>query len=211
MSDENKKNAAVAMEEDHTPPPSDPSQVLSPKRRSALVTYLAILFAIAFLFVALTMALESKRLKSANEALEDKNQQTSASLTGSINALQDENHKLIDNNQELAAQVAALELRLQNAESSAAQKTEEFNAQLEKLQQEKQALETEKAELKKKNETLTKQAHDAIAVSELLQKAIALNDEGDNEGLAQVLAQIAPMKELLSATELELYESLVVD
>ena len=176
-----------------------------------VVTYLAILFAIAFLFVALTMALESKRLKSANEALEDKNQQTSASLTGSINALQDENHKLIDNNQELAAQVAALELRLQNAESSAAQKTEEFNAQLEKLQQEKQALETEKAELKKKNETLTKQAHDAIAVSELLQKAIALNDEGDNEGLAQVLAQIAPMKELLSAPELELYESLVVD
>ena len=65
--------------------------------------------------------------------------------------------------------------------------------------------------LKKQNETLAKQAQDAIAVSELLQKAIALNDEGDNEGLAQVLAQIAPMKELLSATELELYESLVVD
>lgn len=211
MSDENKKNTAVAMEEDHTPPSSDPSQVLSPKRRSALVTYLAILFAIAFLFVALTMALESKRLKSVNEALEDKNQQTSASLTGSIKVLQDENHKLIDNNQELAAQVAALELRLQNAESSAAQKTEEFNAQLEKLQQEKQALETEKAELKKQKETLTKQAQDAIAVSELLQKAIALNDEGDNEGLARVLAQIAPLKELLSATELELYESLVVD
>lgn len=211
MSDENKKNTAVSMEEDHTPPPSDPSQVLSPKRRSALVTYLAILFAIAFLFVALTMALESKRLKSVNEALEDKNQQTSASLTGSIKVLQDENHKLIDNNQELAAQVAALELRLQNAESSAAQKTEEFNAQLETLQQEKQALETEKAELKKQKETLTKQAQDAIAVSELLQKAIALNDEGDNEGLARVLAQIAPLKELLSATELELYESLVVD
>lgn len=210
MSDK-KKQASVPMEEDHTPAPKDPSQVLSPKRRSALVTYLAILFAVAFLFVAATMALETKRLKSVNEALEDKNQQTSASLTGSINALQEENRTLIDNNQELAAEVASLDLKLEAANVEAEKKAQEYSAQLEKAEQEKQVLEAEKATLNAEKEALNKKVQDAITVSELLQKAIALNDEGDEEGLAQVMEQIAPLKELLSATELELYEALIVD
>ena len=42
-------------------------QQLSPRRRTALVTYLSILFAAAFLFVAIMMVVETKRLKTMNQ------------------------------------------------------------------------------------------------------------------------------------------------
>ena len=70
MRNKNDVMAQYSGQVDHTPPPQDPSQVLSPRRRTALVTYLAFLFALAFLFVALTMAMETKRVKQINEALE---------------------------------------------------------------------------------------------------------------------------------------------
>lgn len=193
--------------EDHTPTPQDPSQVLSPRRRTALVSYLAILFAIAFLFVALTMAMETKHVKMINEALEDSNQKTSASLTGSINALQEENRLLTENKTQLETQISELQAALE----AAAEKEQDGSKQLEALNGEKQKLEAEKEELLTQIEALTKQAQDAVTVSELLQKAIVLNESGDIAGLSEILNQIGPMKELLSPTERDIYDSLVID
>ena len=193
--------------EDHTPTLQDPSQVLSPRRRTALVSYLAILFAIAFLFVALTMAMETKRVKMINEALEDSNQKTSASLTGSINALQEENRLLTENKTQLETQISELQAALE----AAAEKEQDGSKQLEALTGEKQKLEAEKEELLTQIEALTKQAQDAVTVSELLQKAIVLNESGNIAGLSEILNQIGPMKELLSPTERDIYDSLVID
>jgi chromosome segregation ATPase len=206
--------AQVSQQEDHTPPPEDPSQVLSPRRRSALVTYLAILFAVAFLFVAITMAMEAKRLKISNEALEDDSKKTSASLNNSINALQEENQRLQLVNQDQQSEIEELKIRfaeMESAASEASAQQETLEAEIASLGEAMASLEEEKAGLETRVEELTKQAQDAVTASELLQKAIALNEEGKMTELSKILLQIAPLRDSLSPTEQEIYESLQID
>lgn len=207
MRNKNDVMAQYSGQVDHTPPPQDPSQVLSPRRRTALVTYLAFLFALAFLFVALTMAMETKRVKQINEALEDSSQKTSASLTGSINALQQENRLLTESKGQLEEQLAQLEASLSDARETETAQTRELEEMKEKLK----LAEAEKSELLAKIEASNQQTQDAVTVSELLQKAIVLNESGNMTELSELLNQIAPMKDLLSPTEREIFESLMID
>lgn len=207
MRNKNDVMAQYSGQVDHTPPPQDPSQVLSPRRRTALVTYLAFLFALAFLFVALTMAMETKRVKQINEALEDSSQKTSASLTGSINALQQENRLLTESKGQLEEQLAQLEASLSDARETETAQTRE----LEELKEKLKLAEAEKSELLAKIEASNQQTQDAVTVSELLQKAIVLNESGNMTELSELLNQIAPMKDLLSPTEREIFESLMID
>ena len=186
-----------AREEDHTPPPANQTQVLSPRRRSALVTYLAILFAIAFLFVAVVM----------DEELQNTNQKTSASLTNNINALQEENQTLSKDNEDLQARVAELEAEAEKDQTEQNQ----LQSRIVSLTDERQALSREKRKLEAQVRTLTKQAEDAVTVSELLQKAVAADEAGDMDGLQTLLEQIEPMEDLLSPSEKEIYESMVID
>ena len=208
---EKERSSALPENVDHTPPPEDPSQVLSPRRRSALVTYLAILFAVAFLFVAVTMAMESKRLKSINQALEDSSQKTSASLTGSINALQEENRKLSLSNGEMTEQLAALQAELEASKEKELQSA----ALVEQLSEDKAALELEKTQMEtqyaEQLAELQKKVEDAVNVSELLQSAVAANEAGNLDALVDLLNKIAPLRELLSPSEMDLYESLSID
>lgn len=204
MNEAKKMNVTEA---DHTPPPQDPSQVLSPRRRSALVTYLAILFAVAFLFVAIMMVAETKRLKTMNQELQDSSKQTSASLTSNINALQAENQKLSKENDELQASIETLEAEAEEQKT----KQEELQSRIDALSLESKTLNEKIHALEIREETLTKELTKAVQVSELLQKALAANEAGDVDGLQELLGEIEPMKELLSATEQELYESLIID
>ena len=50
-----------------------------------------------------------------------------------------------------------------------------------------------------------------IRVSELIYQAVEADDHGRMTELKELLEQIEPLKELLSETELELYENLVID
>ncbi len=181
-------------------------ETLSPRRRTALVTYLAILFAVAFLFVALMMVAETKRLKTMNEELQDNSQKTSASLTNNINALQEENRRLSDRNEELNGENELLRQQILQAEE---EKTA-LQEQLEALNGEKLRLEGEKTALEEETEALRKQAQNAVEVSELLHRAMAADEEGNYDGLRELLDQIEEMKEFLSPTEQEIYEELKI-
>ena len=192
---------------DHEPQSEDPSQVISPKRRVALVSYLAILFAVAFLLVAIVMVLETKRLKTMNQELKDSSQRTSASLTNNINALQAENQVLSETNKTQEKELDQLRAQLAESQREAAEK----DAQIQGLELDKESLEQEKAELETQAETLTQQVQDAIRVSELIYQAVEADDHGRMTELKELLEQIEPLKELLSETELELYENLVID
>ena len=184
------------------------TQVLSPRRRTALVAYLSILFAVAFLFVAITMALESKRMKSIYEALENSSQKTSASLTNSINALQAENELLSKSNEELTGQIEEKKIALTAAE----EEKQGYLDQIEQLNAEKAALEAEKAELETQYaaqiQELTQQAEDAVKVSELLQTALVYKEVKDTANLNQVLTKIEALKDYLSPSEKDIYERL---
>lgn len=201
MNEEEKNNAAELKMEAESKP-----EQLSPRRRTALVTYLAILFAVAFLFVALMMVFEAKRLKTMNQELQDSSQKTSASLTNNINALQAENQQLSKQNEDLNNRVGTLE-------SEAAQKEERIEelqtkqeadaAELARLEQALNALEEEKSEAEQR-------AQDAVRVSELLHKALAADEKGRLERLQELLDEIEPLEDLLSETEREIYEELKI-
>lgn len=185
---------------------SPQQETLSPRRRSALVTYLSIMFAVAFLFVAVMMVAETKRLKTMNEELQDSSQKTSASLTNNINALQEENRKLSEANDSLQEQLEEQEASARAAEEQLA----ELQERLELLEEKKQALEQEKTRLKEQLKEMSRQAEDAVEVSELLHQALAADEAGDLEQLQELLDRIEPLKQFLSATEQTLYEELKI-
>ena len=68
----------------------------------------------------------------------------------------------------------------------------------------------EVAALQTQIEALTKKAADAVLVSELLHQAMAADEDGDLEGLQELLDQIEELKELLSPTEADIYEELKI-
>ena len=179
---------------------------LSPRRRTALVTYLAILFAAAFLFVAVVMVLETKHLKSMNEELKSDSQKTSASLTNNINALQEENQKLTAANEELTQRITGLEEAALRAE----EEITGLQGQIETLNAEKQGWAEERAALEDQLTEKDQLTQDAVRVSELLHEALAADEEGDLERLQEILDQIEPLQDLLSPTERDIYEELKI-
>ena len=208
--DETVREQERGTEKPEQTPEKPESEQLSPRRRSALVTYLAILFAVAFLFVALMMVFEAKRLKTMNQELQDSSQKTSASLTSNINALQAENQKLSEKNEELTARIGELE------DAAAAAETEMtgLRAEIDRLNGEAEAQELAQAEeaaaFQTQIDELTQKAADAVLVSELLHQAMAADEEGDLERLQELLDQIEELKELLSPTEQDIYEELKI-
>ena len=213
MSEPNKDNQQTSV------PAAEPEQnaaaALSRKRRVALVTYLSILFAVAFLLVALSMVIENRQLQSSNAALKDDSQKTSANLNRTIQEMQNEYDALKQKSDAqatqidtLTAQQAEAETRYAALESEAAEASAAAESQIADLQS--QLAEARIAAESQATE-LTKRAEDAVTVSELLQKAVAANEEGDLEAVKTYLEQIEPLKDLLSPSELDWYESLAVD
>ena len=181
-------------------------QQLSPRRRTALVTYLAILFAVAFLFVAVMMVAETKRLKTMNQELQHDSQKNAATLTNNINALQEENQKLSKQNTELTKQIETLRMEASTQNSVLDQLREQLDAAVAEEEQLRGELET----LRKEAETEKQKTQDAVRVSELLHQAMAADEDGNLEDLKKLLSQIEPLEELLSDTEREIYEELKI-
>lgn len=204
---------------------------LSRKRRTALVGYMAILFAVAFLLVALSMVIENKRLQSSKQQLEDSSKQASASLNGKIAELQGSYEALQKTAAEQEQKLEALTVEadkvpgleqsvheLSAERDSLSQELETRTQERDGLQSELQAAESEKASLENEIDTLREEkealigrAADAAAVQELLYQAVEADKQGSWSELEDLLAQIEPNQDLLSPTALEIYESLKVD
>ncbi|MBR3077391.1 MAG: hypothetical protein IKH07_05665 [Oscillospiraceae bacterium] len=195
----------VPEQEEQKKPAAQPQQ-LSPRRRTALVTYLAILFAAAFLFVAIVMVLETKKLKTINEELQSSSQKTSASLTNNINALQQENQSLSAENEKLQSRIGEL------VESAALQDEAlaELQQQLNTAAKEQADMEQQIGELQQRLEEARQNTQDAVRVSELLHQLMAADEDGDMEKVRELLDEIEPLADLLSETERDIYEELKI-
>ena len=190
---------------------------LSRRRRTALVGYLAILFAVAFLLVALSMVIENKRLQSTKQQIEDRSKQTSATLNGKISELQASYDALQKESEELQGQLDTLKPE--------AERVPELEQSLEALTDERDELAVERDklenELKKTNDDLEQAeallqeqeslAERTAAVQELLYQAVEADENGRYEELEELLAQIEPDRDLLCPTALEIYKSLAID
>ena len=182
-------------------------EVLSSKRRVALVSYLAVLFAVAFLLVALSMIVENKKLQSSNRELENDKQQTSATLTGKIEGLQAENRQLQSqltqaeqDKQALNAELEAEKTKVSEAEELAAQ----AQAQAEEQKQANEALANQKEELSDRLE-------DSARAYDLLLTAMLQSEENALEELAATLEDLAPLEDLLSEQARELLDEIRID
>ena len=176
---------------------------LSRKRRTALVTYLAILFAVAFLLVALDMIIENHKLQSSNQALEDSNK---ISMASSASALE-KAEKPQDENRSLQEKITGLETREQELTLQA----EEAQALLEEMTKDKEAWQTEKDQLTKDNAALTQKQTDTVRANELLLQAMAASQGGLEEELVSAMRELEQLQDLLSETGKTTYQDLLKD
>ena len=181
MSEENKPVSA--------PAPSDPEKELAQKR-NAFLRYMAIIFAVAFLLVLLSLILQAHAAKTALSDLKESN--SSALTNAAVNAelLQDENRKLqeeLDSTKKLLAD-----------EQEKAKTQEESIAQLE---QELEALRTEHAEASESSEG-TQEAYDALLT------ALRCTTREGNITFSKAMSTVEKYKEYLSQEALAVYEAL---
>ena len=214
MAEETKKTEMPAPEEKE-------GEILSHKRRTALVAYLAVLFAVAFLLVAVSMVVENHRLQ-------DSNSQKTATLNGKIEDLQDEYNELQKRAREQETQIDALQENLKSAQITIDEQTTsitQLNADLEAARAESETLTENVTELTKNNKKLTRdmellqkertelerRTKKTDEVYELLFQAMEANAAGRMQELAELLEKIEPNRNLFSPSAAEIYESLVID
>ncbi|MCR5552955.1 MAG: hypothetical protein K6F19_07525 [Oscillospiraceae bacterium] len=206
------------------PKPEDKAReeaILAHKRKNAMIVYLAILFAVAFLLVAVSMIVENRRLQ-------DSNSQNTATLNGKIADLQDEYDQLHKKSVAQENQIEALQgdlnvsqIKIGEQAASIVQLTEDLDemknvnetlsANVGELTDSNKKLTGEIKELKELKKKLEEKTSDMNEIYELLFQAQAADESGDMTKLAELLAKIEPKKDLLSPSALDIYESLVID
>ena len=96
-------------------PEAEKPQMMTPKSRNALLRYMTILFAVAFLVVTVSLVISMRASQNTITALN----QTSASALQNAEQLQDSNRDLSDENAKLRDRVAELEDQLASAKADA--------------------------------------------------------------------------------------------
>ena len=181
MSEENKPASA--------PAPSDPEKELAQKR-NAFLRYMAIIFAVAFLLVLLSLILQAHAAKTALSDLKESN--SSALTNAAVNAelLQDENRRLQE-------EADALKQELADAQQASADQAERISA----LEQELETLRTQYTDASKTGEGV-REAYDALLT------ALRCTTHEGNVTFSKAMSTVEKYREYLSKEALSIYESL---
>ena len=193
------KKAAELIEEQPEPaapqdkaPEAKPRSGLSEKRKRALINYMAILFAVAFLLVALSLAIQYRD-----------SQNTISQLGANARTAMEKAENLQDENQRLSEE-------LSNAKASLDQKAQE----LEDVQNAMADLETANEALKGANTELNQEKLDAMntaAAYQHLARALAAQESGDDAALHSAMDQLKTLSKYLSAQDQALYQTLAAN
>ena len=160
--------------------PAPEKKTGGPKTQNALLRYITILFAVAFLVVLLSLVISNQQTQNTITALN----QTSASALENAEQLQEMNRELSDANAALQEQINQLELELEQANEDKAQAREDA-----------QAAETA--------------AEETAKAYELLLTAMDARQNGDPEAFDAAMMALEPMQELLSDAAVDCYNELV--
>lgn len=181
MSEENKPASA--------PAPSDPEKELAQKR-NAFLRYMAIIFAVAFLLVLLSLILQAHAAKTALSDLKESN--SSALTNAAVNAelLQDENRRLQE-------EADALKQELADAQQTSADQAERISA----LEQELETLRTQYADASETGDGV-REAYDALLT------ALRCTTHEGNVTFSKAMSTVEKYREYLSKEALSIYESL---
>jgi len=183
------------MQEDTT------KQPLDERKKNALLRYIAVLFAVAFLLVLFSLL---RQMRDSRQTISELNQSSASALT-KAEQLQDQNRTLLEENSNLEEQIADLQKQLQEQNEAAALAEEEAKAQQEALLQEMEAVRTD-----------TKLAHTEIehvkTAYEQLLLAMELVTPGAQEGnvaASKALENLQSLQQYLGETALRIYHNLL--
>lgn len=98
-----------------TPEVTEQKNTMTPKSRNALLRYMAILFAVAFIIVTISLVISMHTSQNTITALN----QASASALQNAEQLQSSNRDLSDENEQLRQQISELEAQLDEVQTTA--------------------------------------------------------------------------------------------
>lgn len=169
---------------------------LDDKKKTALLRYMSILFAVAFIMVLFSMLAQ---MRNSQSTISELNQSSSSALQ-KAEQLQEENRTLEEQNADLQQQLEQLQTETDNLQDQLNQETEEDN-KLEQLNKEyEQQLQNAEAE-----QTKITQAYESLLSAMELSSGSA---EG-NVALSKALDNLNELKSHLGQKGLEYYETLM--
>ncbi len=175
------------------------NQTKQTRTKNALLRYVAVLFAVAFLLVLLSYLVQ---MRNMNTTVSELNQTSSSALTNA-QMLQSMNQQLMEENEALRAEVDSLEQQLDLAEDTLTQQQTEAADTAEALQQELAALESAMSDAEA-------QHADTLSAYELLSKAASATNANDLVALRSYMAELEPSAKLLGSQATRLYNALAV-
>ena len=179
-----KKDVQQAEQQEKQPAP------LSEARKTALLRYMAVLFAVAFLLVLLSLILQAHSSKATISELT----QTSSSALSNVEQLQAQNRDLQDEKQTLTQEKSALEAQVEDLQKQ--------------LDETKQADEQEESAEKLKLElelARTKEAYEALIV------AAGCETHEGNVTFSKAMDTLADLEEYLGTEARAEYEKLLAE
>ena len=177
---------------------------LDEKKKTALLRYIAILFAVAFVFVLLSMFAQMRDSKSTISELN----QSSTSALQKAEQLQENNQELEKENAYLEGRIEeleALEERLEQAEKE----LKETKKQLEQTEADYEALEEETEQLLKEKEQEKNAVAEAYERLLELQEVVTPGIQKGNEAAETLLDELEDYAHLLKDNAKKLYENLI--
>lgn len=171
-----------------------PSDALSEKRKTALLRYLAILFVVAFLFVAVSLVIQ---MHSSQATISELNKNNSSALANA-EQLQEQNRQLQDEAREQRETIDTQQdtiAELQQQLSELEKEEDALTAQTDELQQ--QLSETQSALLG------AKRAYDALIT------AMGCESREGNVTFSRAMDTVEANKQYLSESALAIYEALL--
>ena len=186
----------MSEEEKKVPEESKPSGALSEARKSALLRYLAILFAFAFVLVAASLVIQ---MRSSNATILELNK-TSSSALSNAETLQADNRSLQDQNVGLTDEIQA-----QNRQIA------ELEDQIEALQAETEAQASESETDKERIRALEKELSGVQIAYEALVTAESCDTREGNVTYSRAMETLEQNKEYLGPQALQEYEALLTE
>lgn len=171
-----------------------PVEVLSAKRKVALLWYLGVLFLVAFLFVAISLVIQMRDSRSTISELTQNN----SSALANVEKLQQQNRELQERAQQSSDAVEAQQAQI-----------DDLTGQLEQKEAAIESLQNQIDALKQDLEDTSLLDDKTIRVYEALITALTCQTHEGNVTYSRAIESVEAGKELLSERALAVYETLI--
>lgn len=172
--------------------PQAEEKPLSDQKRSALLRYMAVLFAVAFLLVLVSLLIQTHSSKAAISEMSKNNSDALSNAMANAEILQDQNRQLQEDNKALRAQIDELEAQ---ANASTEDDDQVLEAELDELKSQLYSAQRDTAH--------AQEAYDALITAFLCE-----THEG-NLTFSKAMDTVEQYKEYLSSDALAVYEQLL--